>query len=171
MSAEARPISAEAFALAIQELPIGSLYAKASELQNSLHHLRRSNEQLKPFADDGDEDCATAIRENDQVMERFEQRVQLLKEEVEARGNAWTHGGAAPRAQEAEALANGTAVNGASVNGDTETTEANSTERPAQTQPPPPTTQRSAMLSDDELRRLLNERMGLPDDEEEGLHL
>ncbi|KAF2145378.1 uncharacterized protein K452DRAFT_196351, partial [Aplosporella prunicola CBS 121167] len=81
MSAEARPITAGAFAEAIQELELGSLHAKAAELRNSIYHMQRSNAQLAPFAAEGDQDCADAITENDDVMRRYRARIELLKEE------------------------------------------------------------------------------------------
>ncbi|OJD38601.1 translation machinery-associated protein 17 [Diplodia corticola] len=90
MSAEALPITPAAFAEAIKELTVPSLHAKAAELRNSIYHLRRSNLQLQPFADEGDGDCAEAIRENEEVMARMEDRIELLKLEVEVnRGMLW----------------------------------------------------------------------------------
>ncbi|EON67444.1 hypothetical protein W97_06698 [Coniosporium apollinis CBS 100218] len=89
MSATSNPIPPERFALALTELPLGSLHAKAAELRNSIAHLRHSNEQLTPYARDGDRECADAIRENEEVISRMEERVALLKAEVEGRGMPW----------------------------------------------------------------------------------
>lgn len=90
MSSESLPISPAAFAEAIKELTLPSLHAKAAELRNSIYHLRRSNVQLQPFADEGDRDCADAIKENEEVMARMEDRIELLKLEVEVnRGMPW----------------------------------------------------------------------------------
>lgn len=90
MSADSLPITPAAFAEAIKELTLPSLHAKAAELRNSIYHLRRSNVQLQPFADEGDRDCAEAIRENEEVMARMEDRIELLKLEVEVnRGMLW----------------------------------------------------------------------------------
>lgn len=90
MSSEALPISPAAFADAIKELTLPSLHTKAAELRNSIYHLRRSNLQLQPFADEGDGDCADAIKENEEVMARMEDRIELLKLEVEVnRGMLW----------------------------------------------------------------------------------
>ncbi|KAL8803452.1 MAG: hypothetical protein Q9182_003149 [Xanthomendoza sp. 2 TL-2023] len=89
MSANAVPISHDRFAEAIADLPIGNLHAKAAELRNSIAHLVQSNEQLQPFAEDGDRDCADAIGENQEVMHRMEARIALLKREVEKRGLPW----------------------------------------------------------------------------------
>ncbi|KAL8681099.1 MAG: hypothetical protein Q9186_002751 [Xanthomendoza sp. 1 TL-2023] len=89
MSANAMPISNDRFAEALVDLPIGNLHAKAAELRNSIAHLVRSNEQLQPFAEDGDRDCADAIEENGDVMDKMEARIALLKREVEGRGLPW----------------------------------------------------------------------------------
>ncbi|KAG8533401.1 uncharacterized protein KY384_002184 [Bacidia gigantensis] len=89
MSSSAPPISAGRFAEAIEDLPVGNLHTKAAELRNSISHMRSSNEQLQPFADDGDRDCADAILENRQTIRRVEQRMRLLKYEVERRGLPW----------------------------------------------------------------------------------
>ncbi|KAL8908259.1 MAG: hypothetical protein Q9171_005539 [Xanthocarpia ochracea] len=89
MSANAVPISQERFAEAIADLPIGNLHAKAAELRNSIAHLVHSNEQLQPFADDGDQDCLDAIRENEEVVARMVSRIALLRREVENRGLPW----------------------------------------------------------------------------------
>ncbi|KAI4254551.1 MAG: hypothetical protein LQ352_003022 [Teloschistes flavicans] len=89
MSANAAPISLNRFAEAIAELPVGNLHAKAAELRNSIAHLVSSNGQLQQYADDGDQVCADAIRENDEVIERMESRISLLRNEVEGRGLPW----------------------------------------------------------------------------------
>ncbi|EXJ94134.1 hypothetical protein A1O1_02527 [Capronia coronata CBS 617.96] len=103
MSAEAQPISAERFAFAIEDLPVENLYSKAQELSNSISHLERSNHQLQEYIDsirsdttlsesmrqEGDRDCAEAIQENNVVIERQKDRIQLLKREVERRGGRW----------------------------------------------------------------------------------
>ncbi|KAL8950701.1 MAG: hypothetical protein Q9222_003287, partial [Ikaeria aurantiellina] len=89
MSGNAAPIALHRFAEAIVELPLGNLHAKAAELRNSVAHLVSSNEQLQQFADDGDEDCAAAIRENGEVIQRMEMRIGLLRREVESRGFHW----------------------------------------------------------------------------------
>lgn len=54
-----------------------------------MQHLVRSNEQLRPLADEGDDDCAEAVRENDEVMLRMRERLRLLRAEVERRGYGW----------------------------------------------------------------------------------
>ncbi|CZT08949.1 uncharacterized protein RAG0_13870 [Rhynchosporium agropyri] len=98
MSSDALPISPTAFAAALRELPISTLHLKAMELRNSIAHLDYSNEQLRPFANGTepstngtpDADCVEAIRENEVVIARQTERIQLLKEEVERRGASWS---------------------------------------------------------------------------------
>ncbi|KAI4174761.1 MAG: hypothetical protein LQ343_002132 [Gyalolechia ehrenbergii] len=89
MSARAAPIPLDRFAEAIADLPLGNLHAKAAELRNSIVHLVSSNAQLQEYADDGDRDCADAIIENNEVIERMEMRIGLLRTEVEIRGFRW----------------------------------------------------------------------------------
>ena len=55
MSHEALPIDRARFSEALQSLPIDALHSKVAELRNSIEHLRSSNEQMIPFADDGDQ--------------------------------------------------------------------------------------------------------------------
>lgn len=96
MSSNAAPISAEAFALAIHDLNVALLYSKAAEIRNSIFHLQTSNGHLIPYANEGDHDCAEAIRENEATIERMNERIALLKAEVERRGMMW-HETAAPQ--------------------------------------------------------------------------
>lgn len=88
MSSSSTPISPAAFAQAIHDLPVDALYSKAAELLNSMQHLRNSNDQMQEFADD--EVCKEAIAENEIVMTRIRERVDLCKAEVEGRGLRWT---------------------------------------------------------------------------------
>jgi hypothetical protein len=92
MSAHSLPISGAAFAEALVALPPSSLYAKLLELRNSIAHLQRSNDELKGYADaspDGDKDCEEAIEENKVVITRMEERIELVKVEMEKRGQKW----------------------------------------------------------------------------------
>jgi hypothetical protein len=93
MSATATPIPPARFAAALRDLPLSSLHAKAAELRNSIAHLLSSNEELKPFAEAGDKDCAEAITENEEVIRRMEERISLLRIEVEGRGMKWVEEG------------------------------------------------------------------------------
>lgn len=90
MTSSSTPIHPHRFAEAIQELPLSNLHLKAAELRNSVAHLHSSNQELQPFADEGDRDCAEAIRENAEVIERMEERIILLRLEVERRGYPWS---------------------------------------------------------------------------------
>ncbi|MCJ1457130.1 hypothetical protein MMC28_007497 [Mycoblastus sanguinarius] len=89
MSSASAPIPPYRFAEAIKDLPLANLHIKAAEIRNSLLHLESSNQQLQDFADAGDSDCAEAIQENEVVIQRMEERVRLLKQEVEGRGFQW----------------------------------------------------------------------------------
>ena len=51
MSSEARSISAADFSRAIEDLPMENIYSKASEIANSISHLERSNKQLQEYSD------------------------------------------------------------------------------------------------------------------------
>jgi len=89
MSSTSTPISRRRFAEAIKELPLANLHFKAAEIRNSISHLESSKQQLEPFANDGDRDCAEAIQENEVVIRRMEERIRLLRQEVEGRGFKW----------------------------------------------------------------------------------
>lgn len=92
MSAESRPISPEAFAAALTELPLSAVYAKALEIHNSMAHLERSNAELRLFIQEtpgGDKDCEEAVVENEDVIKRMQERIVLVRAEVERRGQKW----------------------------------------------------------------------------------
>ncbi|KAB8229302.1 hypothetical protein ETB97_009141 [Aspergillus alliaceus] len=95
MSTESLPITLAAFAEAIKELPLSTVYAKASELRNSIAHLRRSNEELRAFVNESCDtegearELETYITENEQVMGSMNERISLLKSEIEGRGQQW----------------------------------------------------------------------------------
>ncbi|UPX10846.1 uncharacterized protein EKO05_0001484 [Ascochyta rabiei] len=91
MSAEALPITPARFAAALADLPISSLYAKHAELTNNIIHLESSNKQLEDFAREHDDrDCYEALLENRQVMKNFNERMDLIRKEVEeVRGLPW----------------------------------------------------------------------------------
>jgi hypothetical protein len=163
MAAANQPISAERFAQAIQDLPAENLYSKAHELENSITHLERSNSALDEYINsiradttlpestrqEGDKDCAEAIQENNIVIQRQRERIELLKKEVERRGARWH-----------EADTNGTA-DGSSAEWETVDHTA-ATQRNA-----------SGRLTDEELRQQMMDRLENPGDsnEEDGMHL
>ena len=89
MAGSAVPISLDRFAHAIHDLPASRVYDTVAELQNSQAHLLRSNEEMRDFADLGDQDCREAIEENVEVLERTRCKIELLREEILSRGLAW----------------------------------------------------------------------------------
>ncbi|KAL4888399.1 hypothetical protein BDV59DRAFT_138947 [Aspergillus ambiguus] len=135
MSGESAPISLDAFAEAIQELPLSVVHAKASELRNSIAHLRRSNAELQAFVaescdtDDEKRELEGYISENEGVIGSMNDRIMLLKAEVERRGQVWIEERPATEAKERPA-GNG------SVNGAENAAHPNSAEEPTEGQDP-----------------------------------
>ncbi|KAK9780866.1 hypothetical protein SCAR479_02052 [Seiridium cardinale] len=189
MSSEATPIDPARFAEALKDLPASSLALKVLELRNSIAHLDYSNEELKPFAEgtatavdssaanQPDQDCIDAIKENEAVIERMQQRIELIKKEVEERGLSWDEfkGKADDEKKDAEESGvNGepqTSINGTNgVNGHAPTA-ANG--QHAAWSDGTFTTGTIRGLDDEELMRQLQERMSelQDDDEEGGMHL
>lgn len=177
MSSEARPIDPLRFAEALESLPLDALHAKAAELENSISQLRSSNEQMVPFADDGDQDCKDAMFENLGVITRMHARVEMIKAEVEKRGMPFPSEGGnqdvqvlrdygmegetgeqivVSRPDGESAMVNGVAASATAgaMNGEGTGDRA----------------QQSGRLTDEELRRQLEERMGVSDGDE-GVHL
>ena len=160
MSSSSQPIPPHRFAEAIKELPLSNLHSKAAEIRNSISHLEASNQQLKSYADDGDRDCAEAIQENVSVIQRMEERIRLLKVEVEGRGFRW--------GEDEENLDNGGAITNGLGHDEPSATNAQVSVG----------TRRGigggGSLGDEELARRLREQMGEYGDEEEmeeGVHL
>jgi hypothetical protein len=188
MSSEAAPIDPARFAEALKDLPASSLALKVLELRNSIAHLDYSNSELKPFAEGSaatldsnepnqpDQDCIDAIKENEAVIERMQQRIEFIKTEVEARGLSWNEfkGKTEDESKEYEtSRANGepqTTVNGTNgVNGHAPTSENG---QHAAWSDGTFTTGTIRGLGDEELMRRLQERMPeLQDDDEDGMHL
>lgn len=109
-TANTTPIAPDLFAAALTDLSVSILRLKLLEIRNSISHLRSSNAQLLPFAlgtetavggEPGvpDPDCADAIRENESVIERMDERIRLIRAEVEGRGLSWDEFEAAPVAR------------------------------------------------------------------------
>jgi len=200
MSHEAIPISPARFAAALKDLPLSTLHLKAAEIRNSIAHLDYSNEQLKPFADGTepssngrpDQDCIDAIKENEIVIARMQERIALLKAEVEGRGSSWLEFQSAEELQDGEerlingtgesdgdvetegqersdAWTDGTFQTGRMVNGEVRMdgdSEVNgATNRAAR--------DTGGRLDDEALRRAIEERMRAlaEGDDEEGMHL
>ncbi|GAB7361027.1 hypothetical protein MBLNU230_g1068t1 [Neophaeotheca triangularis] len=155
-----QPITAARFATALESLPIDALHAKASEIQNSIAQLKASNEQMLPFADQGDADCREAMFENLGVMSRFNERVGLIRAEVERRGLPWEHSG------EGDGVAGAKVVNGVLEEEEGEAVVVGRAEGGAERQ------FQSGRLTDEELRRRMEERTGgAGGQEDEGVHL
>ncbi|KAF6234406.1 hypothetical protein HO173_007439 [Letharia columbiana] len=159
MSSTAIPIPPQRFAEAIKELPLANLHSKAAEVRNSIAHLLISNQQLQPFADEGDSDCAEAIRENLVVTQRMEERISLLKREVEGRGFKWGEDETNPENVES--------------NGHAGVEEIRRASRITSTRGGPSTPRSGGQLGDGELARRLREQMEEDDDDEaqDGVHL
>ncbi|KAK7426363.1 hypothetical protein QQZ08_007118 [Neonectria magnoliae] len=192
-SADTTPISPARFAAALKDLSLAMLHLKVLEIRNSIAHLQYSNDQLKPFAEGSaaaleaapDQDCIDAIRENDQVIDRMAERIAIIRVEVEDRGLSWeefkgrddaeskedepanTNGETAtPQASANTSASNpwtdGTFQTGAIQNGDVHMDS-------------PVSRPQGGSLSDEQLRRALEERMrnlGTDDDDDKGgMHL
>ncbi|KAL9945525.1 hypothetical protein D7B24_009008 [Verticillium nonalfalfae] len=95
-TADTSPISPARFAAALPPLSLPTLHLKVLEIRNSIAHLRTSNIELLPYAlgtepagAPPDPDCADAIRENEAVILRMDERIALIRAEVEDRGCSW----------------------------------------------------------------------------------
>ncbi|KAI5205322.1 hypothetical protein E4T39_03114 [Aureobasidium subglaciale] len=153
MSHEALPIDRARFAEALESLPIDALHSKVAELRNNMNHLRFSNEQMVPFADEGDQDCKDAMYENLIVINRMNERIEMIRAEVEKRGMRWSEAEVEDR-QNSEAMVNGHAT--------TNTSQTQSSQA------------QSGRLTDEQLRAQLESRLAQDtqdEQEEEGLHL
>lgn len=95
MSSESLTIDPAAFAEAIKELPLSAVYSKVAELRNSIAHLHRSNAEIRLFlaeSQDPEEEkkeLSGYITENEGVIASMKARVELLKTELENRGQPW----------------------------------------------------------------------------------
>ncbi|KAK1973816.1 hypothetical protein LZ30DRAFT_609784 [Colletotrichum cereale] len=222
-SADTSPISPVRFAEALRELSLPTLHLKALEIRNSILHLEYSNAQLRPYAEGAattldaadasagrpDPDCVEAIRENDAVVARMQERLQIIRHEVEGRGHSWNEfrskeevesdqeqlsGAARARASANEERIARQSASAATSNSGTTATAAptlhpawsdgtfqmgtirNSEIRmdAAPARPTPPASGAGGRLSDEDLRRAMEERMrdlGDDHDEDGGMHL
>lgn len=158
---DAQPIDPVRFAQALESLPVDALFSKAAELTNSIAHLHSSNQQMLPFAEEGDSDCREAMFENLSVIGRMNERIELIKIEVQSRGLRW-YDEEVQDAQASRQVEAPDAVNMANgeeqlVNGHAQTVVTSNDQQALQ----------SGSLSDAELQRRLQDIM--PDDE--GVHL
>lgn len=157
--ADSQPIDPARFASALEDLPVDALFSKAAELANSIEHLHSSNQQMLPFAEAGDQDCKDAMFENLAVITRINQRIGLIRQEVEKRGLRWSEG----EVEDAEAVKPTNVPD--MVNGHGQLVNGNHS---AQTNATAQTATQSGSLTDEELRRRLG---ALIEDEDDGVHL
>ncbi|KAI0444758.1 hypothetical protein F4803DRAFT_227239 [Xylaria telfairii] len=188
MSSETQPISPARFAEALKDLPASSLALKILELRNSIAHLDYSNAELLPFAEgttptldrqgnlseagEPDQDCKDAIVENEAVIARMQERIELIRAEVEGRGLNWrefqgiTDDAARAGQDTDDAMQNETPTTATStVNGHTESQHAAWRDGTFQT---------GTIGDDEELLRQLLSRLPPEDDEQDpdgGMHL
>ncbi|KAK1823986.1 hypothetical protein LTR12_001519 [Friedmanniomyces endolithicus] len=164
------PIDPSRFAAALEELPLDTLHSKAAEIRNSIIRLRESNEQMMPFADEGDADCREAMFENLQVIGRMNGRLGLLKAEVERRGMVWVRDPEdlreGPEGEGAEEVGGTNGTNGAAngANGQHATGSGAISGEVAAPRAP------SGRLTDEELRRQLAAQLD-GDENDDGVHL
>ncbi|KAM0329860.1 hypothetical protein ACHAQA_004025 [Verticillium albo-atrum] len=111
-TADTTPISPARFAAALPPLSLPTLHLKVLEIRNSISHLRTSNIHLLPYAlgtdppgSTPDPDCADAIRENEAVILRMDERITLIRAEVENRGCSWREFEAAKEDEDGAAAA------------------------------------------------------------------
>ena len=95
MSVQPVSITASMFAEAIKDLPLSNIFAKASEIQNSIAHLHRSNDEMRAFVadscdtEDDKREIEGYVSENEGIVTSMYERIALLKAEVEGRGQRW----------------------------------------------------------------------------------
>ena len=169
MSAEALPISPEQFATALETLPVSNLYAKTFEIRNSIAHLERSNAELELFMVESgrDEDCAQAVAENKQVIDRMKQRVELIKAEVEKRGARWHEADVT----EDSGVGAEVATNGQQTEGDPQMGEHQVSVREGR-RDDGRSARPGGRLTDEQLRQqVLSQLEGEEEHEEDGVHL
>ena len=145
MSSDSQSISAARFAAALPALSLESLRAKAVEIRNSRTGMKTATSEM--------------------VIERMVNRIELLKTEVEGRGMRWVEEEQDGTEKNGESAGEDGGIDGVEAHrngsgGVTAVGTADST----RTAPAA-----SGRLTDEELRRILTERMG--DGDEDGVHL
>lgn len=172
MSQTSLPIAPDRFAAALESLSIPSIWLKADEIRNSLLHLRLSNSQLQEFADQGDADCAEALKENEGVVARLRERLDILKAEVEARGARWMDWDVEEAVKDNEAVHNTHGAEGHNATS-AATTEVVDGVASDHTSAVPGSRGQTAggTLDDDELARHVLNQLEQDDGEDDGMHL
>ena len=79
----------------IRQLSTPSLHGEILKLENSIKHLRRSNEELRAHRNTSQNDdtswIAPIIAENEQVIAKQVEQIALVKQELSERGHASEH--------------------------------------------------------------------------------
>ncbi|OTB02525.1 hypothetical protein M426DRAFT_24680 [Hypoxylon sp. CI-4A] len=203
MSSETQPINLARFAEALKDLPAESLALKVLELRNSIAHLDYSNAELKPYAEglaptldqqqqqqggnsnqsaQPDQDCIDAIAENEAVIARMQERIEMIRIEVEGRGLSWREFQGKPDEEQEEEQTSATADSNHAAPTSTLTNGVNGHAENGQTRQQHPAWQDGtfqtgtlSQLGDEEreLLRQLENRMPSEDDEDPqgGMHL
>jgi hypothetical protein len=84
-----------AYKSALRQLSTPSLYGEIFKLENSVKHLLRSNEELRLHGTSGAEDTSwiqPVIAENEEVIKKQREQVELVKSEISERGAKSEHG-------------------------------------------------------------------------------
>lgn len=74
----------------VRHLSTPSLYAEILKLDNSIRHLKRSNEELKLHGESEDDGQWTAdvVKENEDVIAKQEEQIEMAKAEIVERGQS-----------------------------------------------------------------------------------
>src|SRR5436190_17153763 len=78
----------------LRQLSTPSLYGEVFKLENSIKHLQRSNEELRAHGNSEEEDTSwvePVIAENEQVIKKQNEQVELAKREISERGATSEH--------------------------------------------------------------------------------
>ena len=78
------PVPPDLFATALETMEIAQLHAEETRLNNSIHHLDRSNVALE--AEKEDAECKQALEENLETIQRQRDRIQMIWDELKRRG-------------------------------------------------------------------------------------
>ncbi|KAI9266567.1 hypothetical protein BDA99DRAFT_506062 [Phascolomyces articulosus] len=71
---------------ALRQLPVDTLLTEIPEIQNSIKHLLKSNQEMREYDPIGqDRDLQDAIKENTELMERHEIRIDLTLRVIKER--------------------------------------------------------------------------------------
>lgn len=74
---------------AIRELSTPSLHGEILKLENSIKHLRRSNEELREHGNSNEEDASwivSVISDNEDVIAKQNEQIELVKQQLVEQG-------------------------------------------------------------------------------------